>query len=149
MIKFCFAQSQVKFSTKNIFCFTVSMYIIFKIWALKLMYVLWMSLSLLARYQLLHFTSLHSLLNLMGRWGTNDNFELVSLYFSLSLTVKCFVERCGAVVKRRTRDREVPGSIPTNIKCWFYLSKKLYPHWLELVSIQEKRGSHGRLELVN
>ena len=46
MIKFCFAQSQVKFSTKNIICFTVSMYIIFKIWALKLMYVLWMSLSL-------------------------------------------------------------------------------------------------------
>ena len=23
-------------------------------------------------------------------------------------------ERCGAVVKHRTRDREVPGSIPTN-----------------------------------
>ena len=32
----------------------------------------------------------------------------------------CFVvERCGAVVKRRTRDREVPGSIPTNCKCCF------------------------------
>ena len=30
-----------------------------------------------------------------------------------------FVERCGAVVKRRTRDREVPGSIPTNCKCCF------------------------------
>ena len=29
------------------------------------------------------------------------------------------VERCGAVVKRRTRDREVPGSIPTNCKCCF------------------------------
>ena len=28
-------------------------------------------------------------------------------------------ERCGAVVKRRTRDREVPGSIPTNCKCCF------------------------------
>ena len=27
--------------------------------------------------------------------------------------------RCGAVVKRRTRDREVPGSIPTNYKCCF------------------------------
>ena len=26
------------------------------------------------------------------------------------------MERCGAVVKRRTRDREVPGSIPTNSK---------------------------------
>ena len=24
------------------------------------------------------------------------------------------MERCGVVVKRRTRDREVPGSIPTN-----------------------------------
>ena len=31
----------------------------------------------------------------------------------------CLVERCGAVVKRRTRDREVPGSIPTNCKCCF------------------------------
>ena len=30
-----------------------------------------------------------------------------------------FLERCGAVVKRRTRDREVPGSIPTNCKCCF------------------------------
>ena len=29
------------------------------------------------------------------------------------------VERCGAVVKRRTRDQEVPGSIPTNCKCCF------------------------------
>ena len=29
------------------------------------------------------------------------------------------VERCGAVVKRRTRDREVPGSIHTNCKCCF------------------------------
>ena len=29
------------------------------------------------------------------------------------------VLRCGAVVKHRTRDREVPGSIPTNIKCCF------------------------------
>ena len=29
------------------------------------------------------------------------------------------VERCGAVVKRQTRDREVPGSIPTNCKCCF------------------------------
>ena len=28
-------------------------------------------------------------------------------------------ERCGAVVKHRTRDREVPGSIPTNSKCCF------------------------------
>ena len=29
------------------------------------------------------------------------------------------MERCGAVVKRRTQDREVPGSIPTNCKCCF------------------------------
>ena len=29
------------------------------------------------------------------------------------------VERCGAVVKHWTRDREVPGSIPTNSKCCF------------------------------
>ena len=29
------------------------------------------------------------------------------------------MERCGTVVKRRTRDREVPGSIPTNCKCCF------------------------------
>ena len=36
------------------------------------------------------------------------------------LDLHCFlVERCGAVVKRRTRDREVPGSIPTNCKCCF------------------------------
>ena len=26
---------------------------------------------------------------------------------------------CGAVVKHRTRDREVPGSIPTKSKCCF------------------------------
>ena len=29
------------------------------------------------------------------------------------------MERCGAVVKHQTRYREVPGSIPTNIKCCF------------------------------
>ena len=29
------------------------------------------------------------------------------------------MERCGAVVKHRTRDRKVAGSIPTNIKCCF------------------------------
>ena len=28
-------------------------------------------------------------------------------------------QSCGAVVKHRTRDREVPGSIPTNSKCCF------------------------------
>ena len=35
------------------------------------------------------------------------------------LEVVTCMERCGAVVKRRTRDREVPGSIPTNSKCCF------------------------------
>ena len=34
-------------------------------------------------------------------------------------TYALWVERCGAVVKHRTRDREVPGSIPTNSKCCF------------------------------
>ena len=29
------------------------------------------------------------------------------------------VERCDAVVKHQIRDREVPGSIPTNCKCCF------------------------------
>ena len=33
--------------------------------------------------------------------------------------VAYIVERRGAVVKRRTRDREVPGSIPTDCKCCF------------------------------
>ena len=34
-------------------------------------------------------------------------------------TTRMINRRCGAVVKRRTRDREVPGSIPTNCKCCF------------------------------
>ena len=33
------------------------------------------------------------------------------------------VERCSAVVKCRTRDREVPGSIPTNSK-WCFLEQE-------------------------
>ena len=37
-----------------------------------------------------------------------------------------YVERCGAVVKRRTRDREVPGSIPTNIRCCFLEQETLF-----------------------
>ena len=37
----------------------------------------------------------------------------------LSLSWAHISERCGAVVKRRTRDREVPGLIPTNSKCCF------------------------------
>ena len=55
------------------------------------------------------------------------------------------VERCDAVVKRRTRDREVPVSIPTNCKCCFL--EQEYPHCLVLVSTHEKRGPHGRLVL--
>ena len=35
------------------------------------------------------------------------------------LRIVLYVERCGAVVKRRTRDPEVPGSIPTDCKCCF------------------------------
>ena len=35
------------------------------------------------------------------------------------IVLSAVLERCGAVVKRRTRDREVPGSIPTNSKCCF------------------------------
>ena len=33
----------------------------------------------------------------------------------LLLKLYSIVERCGAVVKHRTRDREVPGSIPTQV----------------------------------
>ena len=33
--------------------------------------------------------------------------------------MKVYKERRGVVVKHRTRDREVPGSIPTNSKCCF------------------------------
>ena len=59
----------------------------------------------------------------------------------------CIMECCGAVVKHRTRDREVPGLIPTNSKCCFLeqetlstlLSSGFYPG--------KKRGPHGRLVL--
>ena len=44
---------------------------------------------------------------------------LTSLMWSAVYFTLYTVERCGAVVKRRTRDREVPGSIPTNCKCCF------------------------------
>ena len=59
------------------------------------------------------------------------------LYFKAQyfLRLQSPVERRGAVVKRRTRDREEPGSIPTNCKCCFLeqetlstlLSTGLYP----------------------
>ena len=34
-------------------------------------------------------------------------------------------EHCGAVVKHRTRDREVPDSIPTNSQCCFFEQETL------------------------
>ena len=43
------------------------------------------------------------------------NTTIYRLYRKMAI----FVERSGAVVKHRTRDREVPGSIPTNSKCCF------------------------------
>ena len=42
-----------------------------------------------------------------------------------SIHLHVSMERCGAVVKHRTRDREVPGSIPTNIKCCFFEQETL------------------------
>ena len=71
---------------------------------------------------------------------------IVLVFIEAQHYIKRTVERCGAVVKHRTRDREVPGSIPTNCKCCF-LEQGLYPHCLVLVSTQEKRGPHGRLVL--
>ena len=35
------------------------------------------------------------------------------------INIKVSLERCGAMVKHRTRDQEIPGSIPTNSKCCF------------------------------
>ena len=46
-------------------------------------------------------------------------FLSFSTLFFFFIMILFNVERCGAVVKRRTRDREVPGSIPTNCKCCF------------------------------
>ena len=46
----------------------------------------------------------------------SDSLKLVCLLSEKGSTLK---ERCGAVVKRRTRDREVPVSIPTNCTCCF------------------------------
>ena len=48
-----------------------------------------------------------------------NSFLVGRIYFRRDLDVFLDVERCGAVVKRRTRDREVPGSIPTNSKRCF------------------------------
>ena len=47
----------------------------------------------------------------------SENFQVLVVKFSVYLNRH--EERCGAVVKRRTRDREVPVSIPTNCKCCF------------------------------
>ena len=57
-----------------------------------------------------------------------------------------FIYRCGAVVKHRTRDREVPGSIPTNSKCCF-LEQETLSTLLSTGFTKEKRGPHGRLVL--
>ena len=45
--------------------------------------------------------------------------EYLHVRVSVQFRLAYFILRCGAVVKRRTRDREVPGSIPTNCKCCF------------------------------
>ena len=52
---------------------------------------------------------------MLFRWHSTVVNEVV-IISQLALTP---VERCGAVVKHRTRDREVPGSIPANSKCCF------------------------------
>ena len=49
--------------------------------------------------------------------GGHLGFSISS--FSYFMSTKYPKERCGAVVKCRTRDRQVPGSIPTNSKCCF------------------------------
>ena len=57
------------------------------------------------------------------------------------------MERCGAVVKRRTRDRfPLPGSIPTNSKCCF-LEQETLSTLLSTGFYPGKRGPHGRLVL--
>ena len=60
---------------------------------------------------------------LEGDWCAyrkRDVIEVVSLVKMVGNRLGVYpVERCGAVVKRPTRDREVPGSIPTNCKCCF------------------------------
>ena len=58
---------------------------------------------------------------LLQKTGFKISYKLSS-FPANSLNIWCKlspVERCGAVVKRRTRDREVPGSIPTDCKCCF------------------------------
>ena len=47
----------------------------------------------------------------------------VLIKYKISILIK--MERCGAVVKHRTRDPEVPGSIPTNSKCCFFEQETL------------------------
>ena len=51
--------------------------------------------------------------------GNNSKSINARVWFLRSACRLMLMERCGAVVKRRTRDREVPGSIPTNSKCCF------------------------------
>ena len=64
----------------------------------------------------------------------------------LSSSLLLYVERSGAVVERRTRDREVPGSIPTDSKCCF-LEQETLSTLLSTGFYPGKRGPHGRLVL--
>ena len=73
-------------------------------------------------------------------------FEDIFLFCHEIVCCVYFVERCGAVVKRRTRDREVPGSIPTNCKCCF-LEQETLSTLLSTGFYPGKRGPHGRLVL--
>ena len=82
------------------------------------------------------------------------NVFVISLFCPLEISNALFfkmfwragVERCGAVVKRRTRDREVPGSIPTNCKC-FFLEQETLSTLLSTGFYPGKKGPHGRLVL--
>ena len=52
--------------------------------------------------------------------GKEHQYEYIYLVVCVNTAEELLlVERYGAVVKHRTRDREVPGSIPTNSKCCF------------------------------
>ena len=61
----------------------------------------------------------------MGKILSFGSSDRASLTHTFIKQYNAIVERCGAVVKRRTRDREVPGSIPTNCKCCFFEQETL------------------------
>ena len=69
-----------------------------------------------------------------------------SRFRALDLLIRWGVLTSGAVVKRRTRDREVPGSIPTDSKCCF-LEQETLSTLLSTGFYPGKRGPHGRLVL--